>query len=488
MITLIIFTILCTNLIVNCFTVAAILTIKVGDQRNHTSQLVFPDRKFTLGFFTIPATNATYLGIWYTNDRSSRKVWVANPSKPIISSSGILMIDPDIGKLIISTRGTTLVNISDNQSGRGPTLTAALEDTGKFQLKNETDNQILWQSFDHPTNVLLPDMKLGSNLRMGKNWKLTSWLSDDIPDSGAFTLSWELEGENSQGAFGQPYWTSGDLINQTKTRDRTYEFLGLNSQNNMYQYNLSYVYNNEERDFSFHGINGVQPMWVLRPGGDILEGENNRIWTPAFCYGYDSGNGYYPHLGTHHCWHFSTYRVLRSIVVYIKKKRLRREEEERQKRDDEYFLELMASEIFKDETNLESNGRKGSELMVFSFASIVAATDDFASENKLGEGGFGPVFKAWELCRQGDALELEDPTLTDACVVGQFFRTIYVAFLCVQENAVDRPVMSDVIFMLINDTMLLPTLKRPAFFIGRDALKSENYSMNKMTITEMEVR
>lgn len=69
------------------------------------------------------------------------------------------------------------------------------------------------------------------------------------------------------------------------------------------------------------------------------------------------------------------------------------EEEKRQKRDDEYFLELIASDSFKDASNLESNGRKGSDLMVFSFATIVTATNDFASENKLGEGGFGPVYK-----------------------------------------------------------------------------------------------
>ena len=67
--------------------------------------------------------------------------------------------------------------------------------------------------------------------------------------------------------------------------------------------------------------------------------------------------------------------------------------EETQNRDDEYFLELMASESFKGASNIERNGRKGSDLMVFSFATIVAATNNFASENKLGEGGFGPVYK-----------------------------------------------------------------------------------------------
>ena len=32
-------------------------------------------------------------------------------------------------------------------------------------------------------------------------------------------------------------------------------------------------------------------------------------------------------------------------------------------------------------------------LEEFSFAIIKAATNDFSSENKLGEGGFGPVYR-----------------------------------------------------------------------------------------------
>lgn len=34
-----------------------------------------------------------------------------------------------------------------------------------------------------------------------------------------------------------------------------------------------------------------------------------------------------------------------------------------------------------------------SELPIFSFSSIAACTDNFSITNKLGEGGFGPVYK-----------------------------------------------------------------------------------------------
>ncbi|KAI7748019.1 hypothetical protein M8C21_028523 [Ambrosia artemisiifolia] len=104
----------------------------------------------------------------------------------------------------------------------------------------------------------------------------------------------------------------------------------------------------------------------------------------------------------------------------------------------------------------------------------------------------GYAFKLWQ---QGDALQLQDTTLVDSCVVQQLLRTIHVALLCVQENAVDRPRMSEVISMLNNDTMLLPIPKRPAFFFGNIMSKSplvegktESGSVNNITLTQMEAR
>ncbi|MFS7901314.1 putative protein kinase RLK-Pelle-DLSV family [Helianthus anomalus] len=66
---------------------------------------------------------------------------------------------------------------------------------------------------------------------------------------------------------------------------------------------------------------------------------------------------------------------------------------ERQKRDDRRILEMMANESFRNSSDIESDGRKGSDVMLFGFAAIVTATNDFSDQNKLGKGGFGPVYK-----------------------------------------------------------------------------------------------
>jgi hypothetical protein len=65
-------------------------------------------------------------------------------------------------------------------------------------------------------------------------------------------------------------------------------------------------------------------------------------------------------------------------------------------------------------------------------------------------------------------------------------RCINIALLCVQENAVDRPTMGDVVSMLSSDTMILHEPKQPAYInvrVGNEnaSTASESYSINDMT-------
>ncbi|KAK3014027.1 hypothetical protein RJ639_008660 [Escallonia herrerae] len=265
----------------------AFTTIRAGDELNSTSQLVSESGNFTLGFFTIPTTNYTYLGIWYTRDEQARKVWVANPNAPLVSNTGALKIDNVTGRLVITGGGRSILNVSNEGSVNS---SVTLQDTGNFAMTDETDNRILWQSFDYPCNVLLPGMKLGYNLTSGRNWTLTSWLSDNIAAPGPFTLSWEATSESKELAIrrrSELYWTSGSLNNQT------FKFMVmLNAPFSQYSNRLSDVYSDEVKYFSFNAVDGNTPMWTLTPDGQILDGDSSLIFTPfEFCYGYQSDNG-----------------------------------------------------------------------------------------------------------------------------------------------------------------------------------------------------
>ncbi|RVX16141.1 G-type lectin S-receptor-like serine/threonine-protein kinase [Vitis vinifera] len=191
-----------------------------------------------------------------------------------------------------------------------------------------------------------------------------------------------------------------------------------------------------------------------------------------------------------------------------------------------------------------------------SFASVSAATNNFSIENKLGEGGFGPVYKGksqkgyevalkrlskrsgqgWEelkneamliaklqhknlvklfgCCIEQDekiliyeympnksldfflfgfrGQELMDPVLEETLPRHILLKYINIGLLCVQESANDRPTMSDVVSMLGNESVHLPSPKQPAFsnlrmhgrFQDFEGKKSSRTSWGKSEIRE----
>jgi len=70
-----------------------------------------------------------------------------------------------------------------------------------------------------------------------------------------------------------------------------------------------------------------------------------------------------------------------------------------------------------------------------------------------------------------------DPTLEKSFVGSEVERCIQIGLLCVQEDAKDRPTMSDVVVMLASDAMALPKPKQPPFSVGR--MTSEEFSTSK---------
>ncbi|KAK9289791.1 hypothetical protein L1049_007951 [Liquidambar formosana] len=759
-------------------------TIRPGDQLD---QLVSAKEIFTLGFFSPDDnSNNSYLGIWYTKNDTIR-VWVANRDKPISNISEVITLDTT-GKLMIQSEGGDPILLNSDQ-GSG-NVTATLQDSGNFVVNDEIEKRVLWQSFDYPTDTLLPGMKLGVNLKTGRNWTLTSWLSGNtvtdsskkrytVPASGTFTLSWDPTGESGKLVIrqrGELYWASGVLINQS------FEFMSLLNMagRTTSHHNLSYVSNEEEKYLEISAPYYVpdyysnMSRWVLNPyaqivdggSGDLLNGlsgfcngymgcasarlpkcpkndsfqiksgrfldartnlavdvasdEKNsslgigdcwaKCWNDCQCFGFDyyanevgtgcliwSGNLKFepdltggtvvkyvlvranPAKGNKWRWiiiaiAISLILILLTYLWYLRKKKLRLEGEEKKRQE-------------------VGNHGKGHDLKIFSFACIMAATNNFSSENRLGQGGFGPVYEgnlpegqkiavkrlsrtsmqglvefeneviliaklrhmnlvrllgcciheeekiliyeymcnksldsylfdptkrelldwkkrfniiegiaqgllyihrfsrvriihrdlkasnillddnmnpkisdfgmarifgqneigttervvgtygymspeyavegtfsiksdvfsfgvllleivsgkkntnnfyhldrplnligyAWELWKEGAALELMDSTLGVSCPTKQLSRIIHIGLLCVQENASDRPTTSNVTSMLSNETMTLPVPKQPPVFTGRSVVEvsslqrqSKDYSVNGLSISEME--
>ncbi|KAM5586827.1 hypothetical protein ABKV19_005650 [Rosa sericea] len=72
------------------------------------------------------------------------------------------------------------------------------------------------------------------------------------------------------------------------------------------------------------------------------------------------------------------------------------------------------------------------------------------------------VADAWELWKKGAGLELMDQKLDDSSInKDQLLRCIHVGLLCVEENAADRPTMSDAISMLTDENVPLPKPTMP---------------------------
>lgn len=104
--------------------------------------------------------------------------------------------------------------------------------------------------------------------------------------------------------------------------------------------------------------------------------------------------------------------------------------------------------------------------------------------------------QAWELWREGRGLELMDP-LVESHSEQQLLRCLHVGLLCVQEFAVDRPTMSDVISMLTNESFPLPSPKQAAFTTSRQLREAGPLdgeaerilsSATTITISEMDPR
>ncbi|KAF5472075.1 hypothetical protein F2P56_008821 [Juglans regia] len=185
-------------------TIAAPSFVKDSDQT-----IISNGGEFKLGFFSPANSTYRYVGIWYAKVSESPIIWVANRDKPLKTTSGILTISED-GNLVVLDGEKTIL-WSSNVTSAVFNMSARLLDTGNLVLQENTTGLITWESFQHPSNSWLPEMKLSTNATTGKNVQLTSWKSPSDPAFGTFsagTYSFNLP-EIFIWNGSSPYWRSG---------------------------------------------------------------------------------------------------------------------------------------------------------------------------------------------------------------------------------------------------------------------------------------
>ena len=238
-----------------------------------------PNGRFTLGF-TLWSNNYTSLCVFLVP--SNYITWCLSPGIPSANYSDEFILENKDGALRIRRPGSSATNKT----------VATLLDSGNFVFNevysNGSTKRVLWQSFDHLTEVLIPGMRLGVNHKTGQNWSLTSRLTARLPNPGAFTLEWDPKGLELVIKYrGVVHWKSGVL------RDNQFENISPH-QTSVYDFNV--VSNGDEESFSLKYKNQSLPqtLWLLIPTGQLTEFPINRdVLTGGAdnCYGYNTEGG-----------------------------------------------------------------------------------------------------------------------------------------------------------------------------------------------------
>ncbi|GJN32668.1 hypothetical protein PR202_gb21188 [Eleusine coracana subsp. coracana] len=428
-----------------------------------------PSGVFELGFFAPDQKQPSrrHLGIWYHAMAPQTVVWVANRAAPATSPSPSLSVT-DRGELRVldgPANATAPLLWSSNTTALRGNYSAVIDDTGSLKVRaaGGGDDEVLWDSFAHPGDTMLPGMKIALRTP-GKGPKeqmlFTSWASETDPSPGRYALGIDPNGS------GQAYiWEDGtakfwrfvvlpngiDICYMAKKSSQEWETVWAQPLNECEHYATCGA--NAKCTAAPDGkakctcLKGFQPK--------ILDQWNAGNWSQGCIRG--------PPLG-------------------------------------------CQSIRFDDDVE----DGKSHELKVYPLDWIKAATCNFSDSNKLGAGGFGPVYLgklsggeevavkrlcrnsgqgleefkneviliaklqhrnlAWRQWNEDKGIELIDPSIRESCSVRQVLRCIHIALLCVQDHADDRPDIPAVILMLSSDNLNLPNPRPPTLMLrGRDA-------------------
>nr|POE97011.1 g-type lectin s-receptor-like serine/threonine-protein kinase rks1 [Quercus suber] len=223
--------------------------LKDGD-----GQLLLSNQKtFALGFFRPGSSSHRYVGIWYNQITEQTVVWVANRDAPLNDTSGVLSINSK-GNLVLHTQNQTTpiwsTNASFSVSSTNNSM-AKLLDIGNLVLVQQDSQGVTWQSFDYPSNTLLPFMKLGLDRRTGLNRFLTSWKSKDDPEIGNYSYQIVTTG------YPQAFLYMGRTISWRAGSWTGLRWSGLPARMISNDFNVSFVNNQDETTIMYTTLSNL---------------------------------------------------------------------------------------------------------------------------------------------------------------------------------------------------------------------------------------
>ncbi|KAF7140800.1 hypothetical protein RHSIM_Rhsim06G0055700 [Rhododendron simsii] len=179
-----------------------------ADQRQESNRI------FTAGFHSV-GENAYWFSIWFTEPTSDGNltiVWMANRNQPVNGKRSKLSLLKS-GNLILNDAAQFTV-WSTNTKSLSP-LELQLLNTGNLILRNQ--NGSIWESFDWPTDTLLP------NQPITRNSKLVSSRSHKNFSSGFYALFFDYDNVlhlifDSEGASSM-YWPDPGLLSWAAGRN-----------------------------------------------------------------------------------------------------------------------------------------------------------------------------------------------------------------------------------------------------------------------------
>ncbi|CAN6545539.1 unnamed protein product [Malus baccata var. baccata] len=375
---------------------------------------------FELGFWSPDASNRRYVGIWYKQISVTTIVWVANRDKPLADLSGILKVT-NPGILVLNHDMSTVWSSNTSRTAQNPV--ARLLDSGA---------------------------KLGRNTVTGFNWHLRSWKSPQDPSQGNCTSQLCPKGYAElfvmeDGLLRRYTWidrTQGWVLYQTVQIDNydNYAFCGVHGACNIQKSPVCSCLKGFTPKFPkewdlVDWSNGCVRKTSLNCTGDVFQKysglklpSTEQSWfnrsmnlkeceivcmKNCSCTAYtnldirDGGTG---------CllWYGDL------IDIYIRMAAAEQDHEDDTKINAKYSESNAKKMRIIISTTMLSTGllilglallfyvwkkqhQKGGklghdqkedlELPLFDLMTIVSATSNFSIENKLGEGGFGSVFK-----------------------------------------------------------------------------------------------